>query len=194
MYVYACVWRGFAHPQQEQSNVILLCGPCRLLESSYGEYEVMAFEKIEKDDWKTNDRGQFVVFRLTLRALPVGDAHIDIGQCLDKLLLFFHFPLVCSLTLNARAIYRLCTHGCCKQHQMNLISLLVRWRHLSPFLGAAELIMALSFSHNVCDVNYQSAEPSFLFSWLVYHLALFINLILFYFCTQGQIKNFPGVQ
>lgn len=48
MYVYACVWRGFVHPQQEQKNVILWCGPCKLQESSYSVYEVMAFEKIEK--------------------------------------------------------------------------------------------------------------------------------------------------
>lgn len=43
-------------------------------------YEVMAFEMIEKEDKKTPHHGQFVFFHLTLRAIPVGDAHVDLGQ------------------------------------------------------------------------------------------------------------------
>lgn len=56
----------------------------------------MAFEKIEKKNPTT-----------LFSTVYNGDAHIDLGQCLDKLLLPFHSSLVCSLTLNARAIYRL---------------------------------------------------------------------------------------
>lgn len=108
---------------------------------------------------------------------------------------YFAIFLVSSLTLNARAINTLCTHGSCKQRQMNLISLSEVWRHLESktsvsVLGSRRVNHGPVFlSHCVCDVNYQSAGPSFWFSWSACHLASFIKVILFYFCAQVQIKK-----